>query len=116
MRPGAAAVLGCIVGLAADSMNPAGFGAGALALTGVSFGASWLKAVFFADNAVLNGLFFFVGRLLFVLIQLVAERRLGGAELVMEALLWAPLSAALTAAAGVLLVLLMRPLLEASPT
>jgi len=114
MRPGYAAVLGLFVGLAADSINPAGFGSGALALTGVAFAASWLKAVFFADNAILNGLFFFAGRLIFVVIQLIAEHRVGGAELVVQ-LMWGVLSAAVTAIAGVLLVLLMRPLLEPSP-
>jgi len=114
VRPGTAAVVGCAMGLAADSLTPSGFGAGALALTGVTFGASWLKAVFFADNLFLNGFFFFLGKWAFDVIRIIAERRLGGFELAMEAFVWSPLSAALTALAGVVLLILMRPLLRTS--
>ena len=84
------------------------------ALTTVAFGASWLKAVFFADNLVLNWLVFFLGKWTFDVVRLFAERRLGGVELVMEALVWSPLSAALTALAGVLLLVVLRPLLRTS--
>ena len=38
-----------------------GFGAAALGMAIVGFGASWLKAVFFADNLALNGFFLFLG-------------------------------------------------------
>ena len=53
MRPGSAAVLGCIMGLVADSLTPHAFGAGALAMTVVGYMASWLKAVFFAEIEIL---------------------------------------------------------------
>ena len=61
VRPGAAALIGFCTGLVADSLTPSAFGAGALAMTAVGATASWLKAVFFADNVVLHGFFFFVG-------------------------------------------------------
>jgi hypothetical protein len=38
-----------------------------------------------------------------------------GVELVQQLVLWSPLSAAATAIAGVVVLLLMRPLLEPSP-
>jgi rod shape-determining protein MreD len=114
VRPGVAAVVGCVIGLAADSLTPSAFGAGALALTTVTFGASWLKAVFFADNLFLNGFFFFAGKWAYDVVRLLAERRLGGFELFMEAFAWSPLAAALTAFAGVVLLVLMRPLLRTS--
>jgi len=114
LRPGAAAVVGCVVGLAADSLSPTTFGAGALAMTGVGFAASWLKAVFFADNLVLNGFFFFIGKWAYDVIRLIAERNVSGAELVMQAFVWSALSAAVTALAGVTLLLMMRPLLQPS--
>ena len=114
LRPGAASVVGCLVGLAADSLTPNSFGTGALAMTGVGFAASWLKAVFFADNLALNGFFFFVGKWAYDVIRLVAERNLSGAELVLQAFVWSSLSAAVTALAGVTLLLMMRPLLQPS--
>jgi rod shape-determining protein MreD len=114
VRPGMAALVGFVMGLAADSLTPDSFGAGALALTAVSFGASWLKPVFFADNLFLNGFFFFLGKWTFDIVRLLAEHRLGGVELVMEALVWSPLAAALTALAGVVLLILLRPLLRTS--
>lgn len=115
VRPGAAAVIGCLMGLAADSMTPESLGWGALAMTAVGFSASWLKAVFFADNLLLNGLFFFLGKWLYDLLFVAVQHRSHGAELVMQALVWSPLSAAVTALAGIVLLVLLRPLLETSP-
>ena len=40
-----------------------------------------------------------------------AERRVQGTALAMELLVWSPLAAAVTALAGVVLLLVMRPLL-----
>lgn len=111
LRPGAAALLGLALGLAADALTPAAFGSGALALSGVAFLASWLKAVFFADNLALSVLFFFAGKWGFDVVYLLAERRLHGAELVIQLLLWSPLAAAVTAAAGMVLLLVLRPLI-----
>ena len=112
VRPGAAAILGFIVGLIADSLTPDSLGAGAIAMTAVAYSASWLKAVFFADNLALNAFFFFVGKWLFDMVYFVGEQRLSGVQLVQQIFLWSPLSAAATAVAGVLLIVMMRPLLE----
>jgi rod shape-determining protein MreD len=81
----------------------------------VAYLASWLKAVFFADNLLLNGLFFFLGKWLYDLLFVAVQHRSHGAELVMQALVWSPLSAAVTALAGIVLLVLLRPLLETSP-
>ena len=78
----------------------------------VTFAASWLKAVFFADNLALNGFFFFAGRWAYVILYVVAEHQRSGFEIAQEIFVWAPLSGAVTAAAGVILLVLMRPLLE----
>jgi rod shape-determining protein MreD len=63
MRSGAgvSAVAGFLVGLAADSLTPARFGAGALAHTVVAYLASWARGVFFADNLLVNAAFVAVG-------------------------------------------------------
>lgn len=112
VRPGTAALIGCALGLLSDSMTPGSFGAGALAMSLVGFAASWLKAVFFADNLALNGFFFFAGRWMFAVIYTLAERQSHGVEMLQQLFVWAPLSAAATAVAGVVFLVLMRPLLE----
>ncbi|MBI2796125.1 MAG: rod shape-determining protein MreD [Gemmatimonadetes bacterium] len=112
MRPGAAALVGFVAGIATDSLAPEGFGSGALALTAVAYTASWLKAVFFADNLALNGIFFFLGKWGSDLVVALAERRLHGVELVSQVLLWSPLSAVVTAVSGLVLLVLLRPLLD----
>jgi rod shape-determining protein MreD len=112
-RPGAAAVAGFALGLLSDSLTPGAFGASALAMTVVGFGASWLKAAFFADNVALNLIFVFVGKWTFDLLFLVAERRLAGADLLVQAVLWSPLSAAVTAVTGLVVLLAVRPVLGA---
>ena len=81
-------------------------------MTIVGYLASWLKAVFFADNIALNAFFFFLGKWVFDVIYFIIEHKLAGIELVQQLLLWSPLSAAATAIAGVVLLLVMRPLLE----
>jgi rod shape-determining protein MreD len=113
MRPGSAAVYGFLLGLVSDSLVPSAFGAAALGMSTVGFGASWLKAVFFADNLALNGFFLFLAKWAFDLIFLIAERHLGGAELAMQIFVWSPLSAAVTAVAGVVALSLLKPLMEA---
>ena len=112
MRPGLAALFGFALGLVSDSLSPGAFGAAALGMSVVGFGASWLKAVFFADNVVLHGFFFFVGKWAFDIVYVTAERRMHGVELATQMLLWSPLSAAATAVAGVILLLMLRPVLE----
>jgi rod shape-determining protein MreD len=114
VRPAAGAIVGLILGIVSDSLTPESLGAGAVAMTVVGYLASWLKAVFFADNLALNAFFFFLGKWIFDVIYFSVEQRLGGIELIQQLLLWSPLSAAATAIAGILLLLIMRPLLEPS--
>lgn len=109
VRPGAAAAIGLALGLIADAITPSAFGSGALALTLVAYGASTLKAVFFADNAALSALFVFAGKWIFDIVYLVSERRVRGAELLVQLLLWSPLAAAVTAVTALLLLVALRP-------
>ena len=112
LRPGTAAVLGCLLGLVNDAQTPTAFGSSALAMTGVGFAASWLKAVFFADNIALNALMFFLGKWAIDLVRYMAAGGMGGANLAQQLFVWSPLSAPVTAAAGLVVLLLLRPLLE----
>lgn len=115
MRPGAAAVLGFFSGLVADSLTPLSFGAGALALAVLGYGASWLKAVFFADNVLLHAIFFFVGKWAYDVLYLVAERRIDLGSLPGQLLVWSPLSALATALGGVVIIVMFRTTLESQP-
>ena len=81
-------------------------------MTAIAFTASWLKAVFFADNVVLHAFFFFVGKWAFDIVYTLAEQRLTISEMLAQLLLWSPLSAALTAVVGVALLLVFRSALE----
>lgn len=114
VRPAVAALIGLALGIVSDSLTPEALGAGAIAMTVVGYLASWLKAVFFADNIALNAFFFFLGKWVFDILYFIGEQRVHGVELVQQLLLWSPLSAAVTAAVGVLLLFIMRPLLEPS--
>lgn len=108
IRPGAAALIGFATGLIADSLTPSSFGAGALALSLVGFAASWLKAVFFADNVLLHALFFFAGKWAHDVVYLVVDRRLDVSSFLAQALIWSPLSAVLTAVAGIVILVAFR--------
>ena len=112
VRAGTAAVVGFLTGVAADSLTPESFGCAALAFTLVAYLASWLKAVFFADNFALNAIFFFLGKWGADLVIVIAERRLKGLDLLQQVLLWSPLSALVTALAGLVLLVILRPLLD----
>jgi rod shape-determining protein MreD len=114
MRPGAAAVLGFAMGLVADSLSVGAFGA-TLAMTVVGFAASWLRAVVFAENLVLHAAFFFAGKWLYDIIFLLVERRVKGLDLVFQLLIWSPLTAMVTALAGLLVLIIMRPMLDTQP-
>ncbi|GAC1477346.1 MAG: hypothetical protein NVS1B4_19870 [Gemmatimonadaceae bacterium] len=116
LRPGAAAVLGFVVGVSVDSLAPAGFGSAASALCLVAFTAAWLKAVFFADNLWLNALFFLLGKWVYDLIYFLSERRLHGVALLEQVAVRSIVAAAVTAAAGALLLVILRPLLESEST
>jgi rod shape-determining protein MreD len=102
--PGVAAIAGLVVGLTADALTPAQFGAAALAHTVVAYLASWGRAVFFADNLLVNAAFVAVG--LWIRDLLVLALSGSGRPLVVELALYSPLQA-LTSALFALLVLLV---------
>ncbi len=110
VRPGAAAVIGFLSGIGLDSLALDGFGTAALALTVVAFGASWLKAVFFADNPGLTALFVFLGKWAYDVVHVLVSGGVPDGRVLVQLLLWSPLAAALTAFTGVLLLLLARPM------
>jgi rod shape-determining protein MreD len=116
MRPGVAAIYGLFLGLVADALSVSGFGAAGLGMTIVAYGASWLKAVFFADNLALNAFFLFVGKWIFDVIVVLAARRIVGTELAMQIFVWSPLAAAFTAIAGAVVLTMLRPIMELRPT
>ena len=115
VRPGVAAMIGFATGLIADSLTPLSFGAGALAMSAVGSGASWLKAAVFGDNVLAQTVFFGAGKIAFDIIYLVAEGRLGISGLPMQLLVWTPLSALATGLAGVLVVFTFRISMESRP-
>ena len=101
--PGVAAIAGFVVGLTADALTPAQFGAGTLAHTVVAYLASWGRAVFFADNLLVNAAFVAVGLWIRDLLVLALS---GSAQpLLVELALYSPLQA-LTSALFAMLVLL----------
>ncbi len=109
VRPGAAAVIGFLAGLGVDSLALEGFGTGAFAFTVVAFGASWLKAGFFADNLGLTVLFVFLGKWAYDVVYILISGGVPDGRVLTQLLIWSPLSAALTAVVGVVLLLLARP-------
>lgn len=115
VRPGAAALVGFVTGIITDSLTPLSLGAGALAMSIVASMASWLKAAVFGDNVVLQAIFFAAGKWAFDIIYLVAENRLSFGELLLQLLLWSPLSAVATGLVGVLVVLTFRISMESRP-
>lgn len=115
VRPGVAALIGFVAGLIADSLTPLSFGAGALALSAVGSAASWLKAAIFGDNILAQTVFLAVGKIAFDIIYLVVESRLGPGDLVMQLLVWSPLSALATGLAGVIVVRLFSISMESRP-
>jgi rod shape-determining protein MreD len=105
--PGAGAVAGFIVGLVNDALTPAAFGAGALAHTVVGYLAAWGRAVFFADNLLVNA--GFVAAALWVrdLLLLVASGTPQG-RLFVELTLNSPLQALSTAVFALLVMAAFR--------
>jgi hypothetical protein len=83
-----------------------------LALTLVGYVTSWLKAAFFAENAVLDGIVIFACAWGMILIRLFLSGRGFEAGAAVTALVWAPLSAAATAVVGAVLFTVLRPLLK----
>ena len=94
--PGAGALAGFAVGLVNDAHTPPAFGAGALAHTVVGYLAAWGRAVFFADNLLVNAAFVAVALWVRDLILLVASGT-GQGRLLLELTLNSPLQALSTA-------------------
>jgi len=101
-QPGRSAAAGFVVGLLRDALTPASFGAGALAHTLVGFLSAWGKAVFFAENLVVNGGLFFAGSWLRNAVVALASGAVKGDQLVWPLLVWSPLQGLTTALVGVL--------------
>lgn len=110
VRPGVAALLGFALGMVTDSLTLGGFGVGALSLTVVGFGASWLKAAFFADNLAINAAFLFLGKWTFDAVYTLVQHAMTPGQTVAQLLLWSVLSAAFTAVVGVVVLGVLRPL------
>lgn len=104
---GAGAVAGFVIGMIEDTLTPARFGAGALAHTLVGYFAAWGRAVFFADNMLVNAGFVAVGlwfRDLIVLVMSGSEHT----QLLTELTLYSPLQALTTAGFALLLLITFR--------
>jgi rod shape-determining protein MreD len=105
--PGVAALAGFVVGLIADTLTPARFGAGALAHTLVGYLAAWGRSVFFADNMLVNAGFVAAGlwfRDLVVLLTSGSDHR----QLLTELTLYSPLQALTTAGCALLVLITFR--------
>lgn len=106
-RPGTAAIAGLAVGFIVDVLTPASFGAGMIAHVLVAWAVASGRAVFFADNLLVNAGFFFLGTWVRNVL-LVAVSGTSMAELAAEATIWAPIQGISTTLAGLILVVLFR--------
>jgi rod shape-determining protein MreD len=111
VRPGVAALSGMVLGLLADGAQSSGFGTTMLSLAVVGYVVSWLKAAFFAENSLLNFVVIFFSAWA---VALVRALLLGTGSLdtsfVITTLVWLPLSAAVTAIVGAVLLGVLRPM------
>jgi rod shape-determining protein MreD len=105
--PGLAALAGFAVGLVADTLTPARFGAGALAHTLVGYLASWGRAVFFADNMLVNAGFVAAGLWLRDFIVLMASGT-DHRQMLAELTLYSPLQALTTAGFALIVLVTFR--------
>jgi rod shape-determining protein MreD len=105
--PGVSAVAGFVVGLAADSLTPARFGAGALAHTVVAYVASWARGVFFADNLLVNAAFVAGGVWLRDFLVLVVSGS-GDGSVLTELAVYSPLQALSSALFALVILLAFR--------
>ncbi len=112
VRPGNGAIAGFIVGMVTDSLSPAAFGAAALAHTVVGYLAAWGKAVFFAENLLVNAAFFFLGAWLRDVLVLLIGQHAHGSALYWQIGYLSPIRALTTAVAGVVVLLLFRRWLD----
>lgn len=105
--PGVAALAGFAVGVIADTLTPARFGAGALAHTLVGYLASWGRAVFFADNILVNAGFVAAGLWLRDFIVLMASGT-NHRQMLTELTLYSPLQALTTAGFALIVLITFR--------
>jgi len=105
--PGVAALAGFAVGLIADTLTPARFGAGALAHTLVGYLAAWGRSVFFADNMLVNAGFVAAGLWLRDLIVLLASGT-DHRQLLTELVWYSPLQALTTAGFALIVLITFR--------
>jgi rod shape-determining protein MreD len=105
--PGAGALAGFVVGVVNDALTPAAFGAGALAHTVVGYLAAWGRAVFFADNLLVNAAFVAVALWVRDFILLLASGT-GQGRLLLELTLNSPLQALSTAVVALLVLAAFR--------
>jgi len=105
--PGVAALAGFAVGVIADTLTPARFGAGALAHTLVGYLASWGRAVFFADNMLVNAGFVAAGLWLRDFIVLMASGT-NHRQMLIELTLYSPLQALTTAGFAIIVLITFR--------
>jgi rod shape-determining protein MreD len=107
-RPGHGAIAGFAVGLVTDSLSPAAFGAGALAHTVIGYLAAWGKAVFFAENLLVNAVFFFFGTWLRDVLVLLIGQHAQGSALFWQIGYLSPIKSLTTALVGVAVLLFFR--------
>jgi rod shape-determining protein MreD len=110
LRPGLAALLGFALGLVADALAPASFGAATLGLSLLGFAGGWLRAVFLADQLPLTALVVFVGKWGVDAVYVATGAPEARGTALLQLLLWSPLAAALTALVAVVMLTLFRPL------
>ena len=115
VRPLGGTIAGFLVGLVTDAVAPTAFGAAALALTVVGYGAGWLKAVVFADNLLVTAVFVFVASWVRDTIEVLAAHQYQGGALAWQLLAFSPLAALSTAAAAAVTLLLFRGWLRHHP-
>jgi len=105
--PGAGALAGFGVGLVNDALTPAQLGAGALAHTVAGYLAAWGRAVFFADNLVVNAAFVAVGVWLRDTIVLLASGP-GREDFMRELVVLSPLQALVSGIAAAVVLVVFR--------
>jgi cell shape-determining protein MreD len=95
------------VGLIEDTLTPARFGAATLAHTVVGYLAAWGRAVFFADNMLVNAAFVAAGLWLRDLIVLVASET-DHKQLLTQLTFYSPVQALTTAAFALVVLVTFR--------
>lgn len=105
--PGAGALAGFLVGLVADALTPARFGAAALAHTVVGYVAAWGRAVFFAENYLVHGAFVALGIWVRDLLVLLASG-FGEEDIFVELAMRSPVQALVSGAFAVLILVIFR--------